>query len=107
MTTNEIIRLITLSISLLISLSGLIIAIIKAIKNRKWNDLCSALQNFIIEAEKLTQCNGEEKKCQVLKMAENFCADEGIKFDSQKVEKVIEDLINLTKEVNNKDKPTN
>ncbi len=104
MTTNEIIRLVTLSISLLISLSGLIVAIIKAVKGRKWNDLCSALQNFMIEAEKLTECNGDQKKCAVLKMAEDFCAKEGIKFDSQKIEKVIEDLIVLTKEVNNKDK---
>lgn len=101
METNEmIIQLVSLSVSLLISLMGLFTAFIKAIKNKKWDSLKAALCGFIADAEKLIDKTGSEKKDVVLRWAEEFCEEQGIKFDSDRVSSMIETLIDLTKKVN-------
>ena len=50
MTTSEIIQIIGLVIPLLASISGFVIAIIKAVKGKKWKLLEEALKDFITNA---------------------------------------------------------
>ncbi len=102
MTAEEIIRLIALGGSLLVSLIGFLIALIKDIKLKKWDDLKTALIGFIAKAEEFTSFSGQEKKEAVLTWASDFCKSHGLKFDKDKISGEIEELIALTKSVNAK-----
>ena len=104
MTTDEIIRLISGIASLLIPLIGFITALVKVIKEKRWNILKSALCDFMIKAEEMVGSTGEEKKQAVLKWSKEFCKEQGINFNEDQVSSAIETLINLTKKVNAKDK---
>lgn len=108
MTAIEIIRIASLSVSLLISVSGFIIALVKgiinSIKTKKWGELTNALQGYISDAEKYINYTGEEKKEKVLSWATNFCQEHGIKFDKDKIGNIIEELVTLTKQVNQREK---
>ena len=100
MSVEEIVRLISLNISLLISIVGFVIALIKAIKGKKWDELRDVINNFLIQAENIQNYTGAEKKNAVLQWTQEFCKKNGIAFDQTKVDKLIEDLINLTNNVN-------
>lgn len=104
MTTSEIIQIIGLVIPLLASISGFVIAIIKAVKGKKWKLLEEALKDFITNAETFPNITGTEKKDMVLSWAEEFCNQQGIKFDAVKVGAIIDDFIELTKKVNQREK---
>ena len=99
MSVEEIIRLASLGVSLLISLAGLIAAIIKAIKNKKWDSLKSAVFDFLMAEGSITDENSDAKKQDVLQWAENFCKEQNIDFDAEKVASVIEKLLTLSKRV--------
>ena len=45
-----------------------------------------------------------EKKEIVLAWASNFCSKQGIKFEENKVSSIIDELVSLTKKVNQRDK---
>ena len=104
MSTKEIVELVILAISLLISFIGLITAFIKAIKTKKWDSLKAALCTFMEEAENLSHLSGQDKKNYVLDKAEKFCAEHGFNFDIDKVSSAIETLIDITKKVNQREK---
>lgn len=103
MKIDEIIRLVCLSVSLLISLVGFVMAVIKDIKTKRWDELKDSLLGFIAKAETLTEYSGEEKKSAVLNWASEFCKVHGIKFDAEKVGNEIEQLVAFTKAVNSKE----
>lgn len=103
MKIDEIIRLVCLSVSLLVSLVGFVTAVIKDIKTKRWDELKDSLLGFIAKAETLTEYSGEEKKSAVLNWASEFCKLHGIKFDAEKVGDEIEQLIAFTKTVNSKE----
>lgn len=103
MEVNEIIRLVCLSVSLLISLAGFVTALIKDIKTKRWDELKDSLLGFIAKAETFTEYSGEEKKSAVLNWASEFCDKHGIKFDAEKVGDEIEQLVAFTKAVNSKE----
>ena len=104
MSVEEIVRLISLSVSLLISLIGLLIAILKAIKNKKWDDLQNALEQFVEQTGSLDEESGDEKKNEVLCKAQDFCNKQHIKFEEEKINQLIDDLISLSKQVNQQEK---
>lgn len=108
MAVEEIIRIVSLSVSLFITLTGFIITLVKsivsAVKTKNWNALKVELKNFITKAEGFEHYTGEEKKEIVLAWASNFCASKGMKFDAEKVGSEIEELVALTKKVNQRDK---
>ncbi len=108
MSVEEIIRIVSLSVSLFISLFGFAVtlfkAIINSIKTKKWNRLETAVQGYIKDAEKFVNYSGEEKKEKVLSWATNFCQDNKIKFDKDKISSMIEELVTLTKQVNQREK---
>lgn len=101
MTAKEITELISLCVSLLIPIAGFIGALVKIIKDKRWNILKSKLIEFMEKAEEMIDATGAEKKQAVLNWCEDFCRKQGINFDANQVSDAIEKLIDLTKKVNN------
>jgi len=63
--------------------------------------LLDAVAPLMEIAESFTNFSGEEKKAYVLTKANQFAIENGIKFNSQAVTEKIEELIELSKSVNN------
>ena len=103
MEPDEIIKVVSLCASLLISIFGFVVAVIKEVKLKKWDQIKSVLITFIEKAEEYTTYSGAEKKTAVLKWTKEFCDSHNIKFDVEKVSEQIEELVELTKKVNKKD----
>ena len=103
MNVEEIIKVITVCGSLLISLGGFVVALVRDIKTKKWSVLKTELITFITKAEKIKDMTGAEKKSAVLGWAEEYCKSHDIKFDAQRVSLEIEELIYFTKNVNKAD----
>ena len=106
MNFEEIIKVITVCGSLLISLGGFVVALVRDIKTKKWSVLKTELITFITKAEKMKDMTGAEKKSAVLGWAEEYCKSHDIKFDAQRVSLEIEELIYFTKNVNVNEKTT-
>ena len=109
MTVKQICDMIPLTISLLISLFGLITAFVRAQKAKNWENVKAILCDLIIKAESLVGLSGEEKKKTVMSWAEEFCKEQGFDFEADKVSSAIETLLDLTLKVNvnSKDKNIN
>lgn len=103
MNFEEIIKVITVCGSLLISLGGFVVALVRDIRTKKWSVLKTELITFITKAEKMKDMTGAEKKSAVLGWAEEYCKSHDIKFDAQRVSLEIEELIYFTKNVNKRD----
>lgn len=77
---------------------------VKAIKSKKIlqdeSDLLNAVAPIMEIAEKFTNYSGAEKKEYVLTRINQLAIENGIKYDSDAVSEKIEQLIQLTKEVN-------
>lgn len=101
MNFEEIIKVITVCGSLLISLGGFVVALVRDIKTKKWSVLKTELITLITKAEKMKDMTGAEKKSAVLGWAEEYCKSHDIKFDATRVSLEIEELIYFTKNVNN------
>lgn len=85
--------------------------VIPWIRNRKAKkilqttvDIASQLRPYIIEAEKFTNYTGDEKLNYVMTRANQYAIVNGLKFDAEATKKEIEDLIELSKKVNKRDK---
>ncbi len=100
MTLSNISDLLPLVISLLVSLAGLISAILKVIKNKNWNIIKANVCEFMIQAENMVGATGEQKKQAVLTWVEQFCKEAGYKFEPLQVSQAIEKLIDFSKRVN-------
>lgn len=100
---DEVLKLVSLGVSLLISIFGFVVALIKEIKLKKWDALKDVLITFIEKAEEFTTYSGAEKKTAVLKWTKEYCETHNIKFDVDKVNSQIEELIEFTKKVNTQD----
>mgnify|MGYP006874325949 CR=1 FL=1 len=103
MNFEEVIKVITVCGSLLISLGGFVVALVRDIRTKKWSVLKTELITFITKAEKMKDMTGAEKKSAVLSWAEEYCKSHDIKFDAQRVSLEIEELIYFTKNVNKRD----
>lgn len=104
MTSGEIIQLVGLSSTIFASLTGFIVALVKANKGKKMGCLKDELKSYIISAEEYTTHTGAQKKSLVLSWAEDYCKKQGIKFDAEQVGNAIDELIELTKMVNKREK---
>ena len=81
-----------------------VVRMVKAIKSKKIlqdeSDLLNAVAPIMEIAEKFTNYSGAEKKEYVLTRINQLAIENGIKYDSDAVSEKIEQLIQLTKEVN-------
>ena len=100
MSLQSLADLTPLIVSLLASLVGLISAIVKVLKEKRWNEIKSTLCDLIVKAEQMGDMTGEEKKNAVLTWAQEFCSSHGYKFNADQVSSAIETLINFSKKVN-------
>lgn len=91
-------------VSIIVAIVSAIISLIYCIKNKKWNKLKAFVQECITTAETMKNFTGEEKKEYVITKANQFAISKGIKFDTEKVSNLIEELVTLTKQVNQRDK---
>ena len=89
---------------LLITVGGLVYRVKKANKVKKACDQSTAISNAVLpiicEAEKLSNFTGLEKKAYVMTKATQFALSNKIRFDEEMVSQKIEELINLTRQVN-------
>ena len=65
--------------------------------------LLEAVAPLMEIAETFTHYSGEEKKEYVMTKVQQFAIENGIKFDSEAVKNKIEELIDLSKNVNGKE----
>jgi len=64
------------------------------------NKVRAAVMTLICEAEKKSNYSGEEKKDYVMTRANQFCIDNKIKFNAETTDRIIQEIIELTKQVN-------
>jgi len=85
-------------------LIGLIRKTKKLIKERNWNKIMEILPSLIVEAEKLANYRGQEKKEYVKSRLAVYSVKNKIAFDEARFEAAIDDIVRLTREVNKRDK---
>lgn len=92
------------ALGLLLTSLTFLVKLILSIKNKskveKRNMLLSAVAPLVELAEKLTHYSGAEKKQYVLTSANQFAIENGIEFDAEAVSGKIEELIELSNQVN-------
>lgn len=95
-------------VPVLITIISFIIPFVKNAKAKKALEtaikIAEAVQPFIVEAEKFVNYKGEEKLNFVMTKANQFAIDHNLKFDTEAVKAKIEELVTLTKQVNQRDK---
>lgn len=97
-------------ISLIFAIIICIIKLVRAIKTKTKlqddNDLLNAVAPIMQIAESFTNYSGAEKKEYVLTRINQLAIENGINFDIQAVSNKIEELIKLSRQVNNNRKNT-
>lgn len=104
---EEIMTIISACIGLLATITGFLIPLVRSVKAKNRliaiNKLTTELQTLIIEAEAFVNFSGEEKKEYVMTKANRYAIDNKIPYNEQDVDKKIEDLVTLSKEVNKRE----
>lgn len=94
------------SIGLLITMLTFLAKFIKNAKLKKAMEQVVTIGNAVIpyinEAEKFSSYSGAEKKAYVMTKANQFAIEKNIPFNENEVSEKIEELVTLTKQVNNK-----
>ena len=83
-----------------VTVVSMVTALMVMVKTKKWNKLITFVKEVMAEADTFKNFTGPEKKAFVMTKANQWALKHGIKFNSEKVSKAIEDLIKLTKQVN-------
>jgi len=76
----------------------------KFVRERNWNKVMEILPGLIIEAEKFQGYSGAEKKEFVKSRLAVYTMKNKIKFDENRFDKKIDEIVRLTKEVNKREK---
>lgn len=94
-------------LGLFITVVTLILKSLKQTKARKFCEqsikVANAVLPFIQEAEKLVNYTGAEKKTYVMTKANQFAISNKIKFEEAQVSARVEELVELTKKVNERE----
>lgn len=112
---NLWLTIISTALGIIITVLGFSIRLIKNEKARKIAEkakkiaddalkMTNFLKNGIVEAEKFTHYTGEEKKNYVLTITNQFAIQNNIDFDKEEVGKQIDELVALTRQVNQREK---
>lgn len=104
---KELITIASACIGLLATVTGFLIPLVKNVKAKNKlsaaNKLFTALQSFVVEAEKFTNYTGAEKKEYALTKANRYAMENNLPFNEQETERKIEDLVALSKTVNKRE----
>lgn len=102
-----ILSLAGICVGLIVTVATLIFKYAKSAKARKAAEqtieICNAILPYIEQAESYVHYSGEEKKEYVMTKANQYAIENGIAFDKQAVSVKVEELVELTKEVNARD----
>lgn len=97
-------------LGLLITIATLLLKVIKNTQARKFCEqslkIANAVLPFIQEAEQLVNYTGAEKKAYVMTKANQFAISNKMKFDETQVSQKVEELVQLTKQVNERESRT-
>lgn len=106
-------------LELIVSLAGLAVGIIatvatfvvKYVSNAKAKklaeqtiEICNAVMPYITKAETFVNYTGEEKKEYVMTKANQYAIENNISFNKEQVSEKVEELVQLTKDVNQRQK---
>ena len=104
---KEIITIASACLGLLATITGFLIPLVKNVKAKNkltaLNKLSATLQALIIDAETFANFTGAEKKEYVMTKANRYAIEHKLPYDEQAVSEKVEDLVALSKEVNNRD----
>lgn len=111
--TNETITTICALFGTLLSLLGVFFSLLAKSKNKKARTIAESMLD-VIEfskqavkiAEQYTNFNGDEKKAYATMLIKQRCIEEGIKINDDEISTDIENIIDISKSINgrNKDK---
>lgn len=109
---NETLKIIVTLVSTLLPLLGTITTLViklsrseKVKKNAKTlNFWLEEVSKWVKEAEKFLNYSGEEKKNFVENKVMQECLDKKMKYDKDKISEIIEKVVMLSKEVNQREK---
>ena len=94
-------------VGLIIAIATVIVKYVGSTKARKTAErtieICNAILPYIEQAETYVHYSGEEKKEYVMTKANQYAIENGIVFNKQAVSAKVEELVELTKEVNARD----
>ena len=106
---EQIIKLASAIISVLATVVGLLIPLIKNTKAKKkligLKKLSDSLQDLVIKAEQHVNYTGDEKKEYVITRANRYAMENKLPFNEQAVSDIIESLVTVSKNVNKKQGP--
>ena len=92
---------------LVVAIATFIAKYAKSVKARKVAEqtikICNAILPYIEQAETYVHYSGEEKKEYVMTKTNQYAIENGIPFDKHAVSEKVEELVELTKEVNARD----
>lgn len=101
---EQIITIASACLGFIVTFTGFLIPLVKNVKAKNkltaLNKLTSTLQSLIMDAEKMTNFTGTEKKEYVMTKANRYALENKIPYDEQAVSDKIEDMVALSKEVN-------
>lgn len=101
---KEIIPIISAILGIVITATSLIIPLVKSVRSKKRlasvNQLATILQKLIMDAETFTNFSGAEKKEYVMTKVNRYALENNIQYDEESVSNKIEELIELSKNVN-------
>lgn len=103
-----IVSLVSALVPLISIITGLIIKFAKTEQAKKLakqlNFWTTEIGKYVVEAEKFLNYKGLEKKEYVLTKVNQACLDNKVKYDLIKVSEILEDVVKITKQVNQKEK---
>lgn len=104
----EVLKYAGYAITALAGLLTFLIPFVKSAKAKKALEtakkIAESVQPCIVEAEAFVNYTGEEKKAYVMTKANNFAIANGLEFDADKISTLIDNIVELTKKVNQRDK---
>jgi len=105
---EQIKEVVVLIVSLIVTLVVMISQLVKEIKKKKnlisMQTLDEQIENFIKQAEKYVSFSGEEKKEWVKSHLMQYALTKKIVYNDEEVDQKIESLVELSKEVNKREK---
>jgi len=107
-TITDILKLIATSLPFIIAAATYIAANAKNKKLKRkaenWAKIAKAAQVYVADAEQFVNFAGTEKKEWVITKINQYAIDKGIEFDARQASALIEDIVQLSKKVNGRDK---
>ncbi len=79
----------------------------KKVQAENWNKIAKAAQVYVTDAEQFLNFAGSEKKEWVLTKINQYAIEKKIQFDARQASALIEDIVQLSKKVNGRDKDLN